>query len=134
MTTTTELKTGCLYTLSIDHPALSPDKRERYDWRKADMEAGMEFTVRDCEWKGAVWQEIAALGPYLYQTVRVKDLPEKFLAALVLIEAPLASQHLRAQGRSNYALDILDVLLREGKITLADVQSAETTVDNMEPS
>lgn len=119
---------GNIYVLTKDHPALRPDKRQRYDWRAADMKAGTEFVVEQDEIHERTWSTLRKLGHPGSVAVGLGQLPETFTDLLQRVEHPTPTQYLRAHSTANCALEILDVLVAEGKITLDDVKVAEEFV------
>lgn len=114
-------RTPGIYVLTIEHPALHPDKRQHYKWCAAPMPAGMEFHVQDAPWGDGTTFQLGRLRGF-YQGLAVAMLPDTFTSALLRVETPTPSQYLYAKNAANGALNVLDALARDGVITLADVE------------
>jgi hypothetical protein len=126
----TQLPSAGVYRLTLDHPPLRPDKRKRHDWRAGDLKAGTLFTVTQREAANVFRErdEVRRLTGSQYYAEWLTKLPATFIAALERVEDLTATQYLKSRGNAYLADNILDVLVASGKITLADVEQAESTV------
>jgi len=125
----TALVVGSIYKITTEHPALKPDRRKTYDWRARPVLAGTLFVVREglsLGEKSRLGDELLLLGGYSHQTLFINALPETFTSALEHVTSPTPSQCLKARDHESWALEILDVLFHNGKISMDDIQAAET--------
>lgn len=119
-----DVKPGC-YRLTCDLPAISSDRRAKYDWRKAPMTAGTIFAVRECSYDGeTTFLELAPLGDYSSVNVRSRS---NVADAIIANMEPIAEDPSMFLTREwptcpqSEAMGMLIKLFERGTITMADI-------------
>ena len=116
-----DVKPGC-YRLTCDLPAISPDRRAKYDWRKAPMTAGMVFAVRET----TNARTLCISPPGDPERIDVHG-RENEAAAIIENMVPVDEDprmYLRREwpsGANGEAMGMLVKLFERGTITMADV-------------
>lgn len=129
-----DIYTG-VYRLTVDMPAIHPDKRVRGDWRAAPMKAGTLFAVRDEAYDYADPETspralyIAKLGHWAHQRVLLTRAGASFLENLVHVDGYTASQYLAYLDRTSEAPRILDLLMEKGLLTPHGIDGLLAEID-----
>jgi hypothetical protein len=109
------------FRVTQDLPAVRPDKRKTRDWRAMPIKKGELLAVRYCD----VYKRwhIFPDGGYEHEAVLLKDVPD-LVRALEPVEDTPSLWLKREHGRIHAAPGILDVLVAEGTLTMAQVKEA----------
>jgi hypothetical protein len=121
------------YRLTKDLPAVKSDRRRRHDWRARELTAGLLIVVqRERHDVGGVEIETVTAfpsGEYSHYSVTPKQYPALFEALTPVSETPRQWLQREHNGLS-LGGDILDLLVKLGKVSLAEIQEAAEIVLN----
>lgn len=112
-----------IYRLTRDVPSPRRDKRITRDWRYTPCPQGMTFVVQTAHPRPGELELFAVRDYSTHRLFAGEPETAELVVALERVSHPTATQHLKMRWRENSADAVLNTLVADGTIALADIDA-----------